>query len=159
MEGLDATFFSRAVELAHEADQRGNLPIGALIVLDGEIIAEGRNAIWAPTYRPNRHAELEALRMVHSDLWQRATEMTLYSTLEPCLMCTGAILLHRIGQVRFGTTDPFGGSRPILERLPPYFESVFADTSWDGPLDLERCQPLHERAIELLRARGEMDAR
>jgi len=152
----DRSFFHRAVELAQAAEARGNLPIGAIITLDDQIIAEGRNAIWSPSYRPNRHAELEALRVVPEDLWARAGEMTLYTTLEPCLMCTGAILLHRVGRLAFGADDPVGGSGPALAQLPPFFESVLAVTAWDGPLDLERCRPLCQRAIELLEDRGEL---
>jgi tRNA(adenine34) deaminase len=64
--------------------------------LDGRIIAEGKNAIWFPKFNPNRHAEIEALRNVPEELWKYSRNMTLYTTLEPCLMCTGAILLHHI---------------------------------------------------------------
>ena len=61
---LDISCFQRAIQLAIEAEAQGNLPIGAVICLDGRIIAEGRNAIWSPTFNPNRHAEIEALRSV-----------------------------------------------------------------------------------------------
>jgi tRNA(adenine34) deaminase len=153
----DAPFFDRAIELANEAELRGNLPIGAVIALDGGLIAEGRNAIWAPSFRPNRHAELEALRVVPADLWERAADMVLYSTLEPCIMCMGAILLHHVGRVCFGASDPFGGAEPALARLPPHFNSALATTSWEGPLDPDRCQPLLQRALAALRARGEIE--
>lgn len=153
---LDRAYFDRAIELAADADRRGNLPIGAVVSLGNEIIAEGRNAIWSPSYRPNRHAELEALRLVPEDLWDRAGEMTLYTTLEPCLMCAGAILLHRVGRLAYGADDPVGGSGPALEKLPPFFDTALASTAWDGPLDPVRCQPLQERAIDLLREHGEL---
>ena len=58
----DIPFFQRAIELALAAEEQGNLPIGAVICLDGEIIGEGKNAIWYPTYNQNRHAEVEALQ-------------------------------------------------------------------------------------------------
>lgn len=153
----DEPFFERAIELAEQAEQRGNLPIGALIALDGEVIAEGRNAIWAPSYRPSRHAELEALRVVPEALWERAADMTLYSTLEPCLMCAGAILLHRVGRLAYGADDPVGGCGPALGTLSPFFASALAKTRWEGPLDPERCRPLHERAIALLGQRGDLE--
>jgi tRNA(adenine34) deaminase len=153
----DEVHFSRAIELALEAEARGNLPIGAVIVLDGEIVAEGRNAIWTPSHRPNRHAELEALRVVPEALWETAAELTLYSTLEPCLMCAGAILLHGIGRAAFGAADPVGGCGMVFANLPPYFERSLAASRWEGPLDTNRCQPLFERSIRLLRERGELE--
>jgi tRNA(adenine34) deaminase len=101
----DIPFFERAIELAPEAEEQGNLPIGSVICLDGEIVGEGKNAIWYPTYNQNRHAEVEALRSVPEDLWDHSRRMTLYTTLEPCLMCLGAILLHGIGRVLYGSAD------------------------------------------------------
>jgi len=60
----DVACFERAVQLALEAEAQGNLPIGAVISLEGRIMAEGQNAIWPPTFNQNRHAEIEALRSV-----------------------------------------------------------------------------------------------
>ena len=111
-------FFERAIQLALEAEGQGNLPIGALVVLDGNIIAEGRSAIWSPELSLHRHAEMEALRQVPAQLMERSREMTLYTTLEPCLMCTGAILLHRIGRVLYGSSDTYGGAGPVFGRMP-----------------------------------------
>ncbi|MCZ6501827.1 MAG: nucleoside deaminase [Gammaproteobacteria bacterium] len=91
-----------AIDLAINAEQEGNLPIGAVITLNDMMIAEGKNAIWFPEYNQNRHAEIEALRSVPNELWLKSGDMSLYTTLEPCLMCTGAILLHHIGRVVFG---------------------------------------------------------
>ncbi|KPL20945.1 MAG: hypothetical protein AMJ93_10805, partial [Anaerolineae bacterium SM23_84] len=105
----DHDYLRRAIELAHEAGRIGNLPIGCVICLGDEIVAEGKNAIWVPRVELYRHAELEALRALPAELAHRLSEMTLYTTLEPCLMCAGAILLHRIGRVVFGATDGYGG--------------------------------------------------
>ena len=91
----------RAVRLALEAERLGNLPIGALITLDDEVIAEAGNSVLVPHYHPGRHAEMEALRRVPEELWPRSREMTCYTTLEPCVMCMGA-LLHGVGRVVFG---------------------------------------------------------
>lgn len=79
-------YLLKAVELALKAEQEGNLPIGALITLNDKIVAEGRNGIWHPLFDGTRHAENEALRSVPGELWSQAREMTLYTTLEPCLM-------------------------------------------------------------------------
>ncbi len=142
-------FFREAIRLAEEADRRGNLPIGAVIVLDGDVVARGMNAIWSPRRDLTRHAEMEALRAVPTELWPRSMEMTLYTTLEPCVMCAGAILLHRIGTVVFGSTDPYGGVGACLDDLPPYFREQLALTEWAGPVLPSECDRLYRRIQEL----------
>lgn len=142
-------FFEQAIRLALEAEQAGNLPIGAVISLDGEIIAEGKNAIWHPHYNPNRHAEIEALRDVPQRLWKSAREMTLYTTLEPCLMCTGAILLHQIGRVLYGSADPYGGGGLVFGHMPTYFEQEVSKIEWLGPVYAHACDKLYERVMVL----------
>ena len=122
---LDTTFLRRAIQLAREAERRENLPIGAVICLDGKIVAEGKNSIWQPVVDLTRHAEMEALRSVPEHLWSRSREMTLFTTLEPCLMCAGAILLHQIGRLVFGALDPYGGAGVAVQSLPPYFREQF----------------------------------
>lgn len=144
---------AQAIALAKRAGHEGNLPIGAVITLGREIIAEGRNAIWAPRFDATCHAEMEALRAVPGELWAKAGEMTLYTTLEPCVMCFGAILLHRIGRVKFGSSDPFGGARMHRKQLPEYFQERLADTVWEGPLGPAETDLLNERVMELVLAR------
>jgi tRNA(adenine34) deaminase len=155
MSDKDNRFMYRAIELALLAEREGNLPVGAIVTLDDEIISEGKNAIWFPEFNANRHAEIEALRGVPTDLWNRSTHMTLYTTLEPCLMCLGAILLHRIGRVVFGSADYYGGSSSILNHLPPYFEERAAELHWIGPVSSNECDPLFVRLMRLVEARGE----
>ena len=150
---LDIANFERAIELAWEAEGEGNLPIGAVICLDREVIAEGRNRIWSPTYNPNRHAEVEALRSVPQDLWPRSREMTLYTTLEPCLMCLGAILLHHIGRVVYGSADDHGGAIQYMGPTAPYFEAEAAEVEWVGPAYPQACDRLLHRALELIEIR------
>lgn len=135
----------RAVELAEEAEREGNVPVAALIVLDGEVVGEGKSALLQPHYHPGRHAEVEALRSVDPTLWDRARDMTCYSTLEPCVMCAGTLLLHGVGRVVFGAVDRLGGASCILGHLPPYYDEggVY---DWDGPAMPEVCDPLYERA-------------
>ena len=153
----DKQFIKRAIELALLAEQEGNLPVGAVISLDGEVVAEGRSAIWAPRFDATRHAEIEALRAVPPEVWKTAENLSLYTTLEPCLMCFGAILLHGIGRVVFGSMDSYGGSGSILVCLPPFFQVQFENTQWVGPMMPSECDPLHERLLALEEAqRGQV---
>lgn len=146
----DISFFRRAIRLALDAEKEGNLPIGAVISLDGEIIAEGKNAIWFPQFNPNRHAEIEALRNVPEGLWKSSRKMTLYTTLEPCLMCVGAILLHHIGRVMYGSADDFGGAGLVFGHTPPYFEEEASRTEWIGPAYAEECDKLFVRVMKMV---------
>jgi tRNA(adenine34) deaminase len=145
------SFLREAINLAKEAERRGNLPIGAVLVLDGKIIAIGMNSIWKPTMELTRHAEMEALRSAPANLWSRSKEMTLFTTLEPCIMCAGAILLHRIGHLVFGSTDPYGGVGVSLGSLPPYFREEFSHILWEGPILPSECDALYKRIQELER--------
>jgi len=151
----DKLFMHRAIELALLAEKEGNLPVGAVISLDGEVVAEGRSAIWVPKFDATCHAEMEALRAVPTDLWISSEEMSLYTTLEPCLMCFGSILLHGMGRVVFGSSDSYGGASSVLRHLPPYFEERFENTQWLGPIMPAECDPLHERLLALEEARRE----
>jgi tRNA(adenine34) deaminase len=149
----DTSYLRRAIELAKEAERNGNLPIGALVCLDRDIVGEGMNSIWRPAVDLTRHAEMEALRSVPERLWSRSREMTLFTTLEPCLMCAAAILLHQIGRLVFGASDPYGGAGVALEGLPPYFREQFTLVDWTGPALPVECDPLYTRARELEHAR------
>ena len=138
----------RAVRLALDAERLGNLPIGALITLDDEVIAEAGNSVLVPHYHPGRHAEMEALRRVPERLWPRSREMTCYTTLEPCVMCIGALLLHGVGRVVFGTEDKEGGAGIVLSHLPEYYAHGAGVPAWIGPLLPEICDALYRRAAE-----------
>jgi tRNA(adenine34) deaminase len=150
----DITYLSRAIQLAREAEHRGNLPIGAVICLDGSIVAEGMNSIWQPELGLTRHAEMEALRTVPAHLWSRPREMTLYTTLEPCLMCAGAILLHQVGRLVFGALDPYGGVGAAAQNWPPYFREQFLRVEWIGPALPAACDPLYARVRDIEHARA-----
>jgi tRNA(adenine34) deaminase len=149
----DDQFMHRAIELALLAEQEGNLPVGAVISFDGQVVAEGRSAVWVPKFDATRHAEIEALRAVLPDLWNSADEMSLYTTLEPCLMCFGSILLHGVGRVVFGSADNYGGANSVLSKLPPYFQERFESTQWLGPSMPSMCDPLHNRLMAMEQAR------
>ena len=96
----------RALELARRAEQEGEVPVGAVVVLDGEVIGEGWNRPIAAS-DPTAHAEIEALRNASSAVANyRLTGATLYVTLEPCDMCIGAMFHARVARVVYGATDP-----------------------------------------------------
>lgn len=142
---FDKSCFTRAIKLAFEAEQNKNLPIGAVIGLKGKIIAEGKNSIWFPELEQSKHAEMEALRVVPDNLWGYSRDMTLYTTLEPCLMCLGAILLHQIGRVMYGSADSLGGAGTVSGHMPTYFEEQFIKIKWIGPASPEECNPLFRK--------------
>jgi tRNA(adenine34) deaminase len=149
----DRDRLERAIELAVQAEKDGNLPIGCVISRGGVIVAEGRNTIWAPANTPHRHAEMEALAVIPVGDREVGGSLTLYTTLEPCLMCAGAISLYGIGRVVYGSKDPLGGALTAFEHLPPYFERYRTAAEWIGPALPEACDPLFERAIALIEAR------
>lgn len=149
----DIQCFERAIVLATEAEEQGNLPIGAVISLAGEIVAEGKNGIWSPKLSLTRHAEVEALRQVPEHLWEHKREMTLYTTLEPCLMCVGAILLHGIGRVLYGSADHYGGASQVFGRMPTYFEEQISKTEWLGPAYAKECDKLFARVMAVVEKR------
>ncbi|MFN6964968.1 MAG: nucleoside deaminase [Pyrinomonadaceae bacterium] len=141
-----------AIDLALEAERGGNLPIGAVIAIGEDAIAAGANSMLSPQYDPGRHAEIEALRNVPAELWPRTAEMTCYTTLEPCVMCFGTLLLHGVGRIVFGAVDRQGGASPVLAHLPPYYLGDSAAgrvPEWIGPVAPAECGPLYERAAKL----------
>ena len=102
-------FMREALALAEEAAAHGEIPVGAVIVKDGKIIARGRNDR-EETRSPLGHAEMRAIEEAAEVLgdW-RLTGCTLYVTLEPCPMCAGAILNSRLDAVVYGAADPAAG--------------------------------------------------
>lgn len=91
---------------------------------------------------------MEALRRVPAKLWPRSGQMTCYTTLEPCVMCMGALLLHGVGRVVFGALDGEGGAGSLLGHLPDYYSDGACIPEWIGPLLPELCTPLYERVKE-----------
>lgn len=102
----DTQYMRRALELARRAQDEGEVPVGALVVLGDEILGEGWNRpIGAAD--PTAHAEIQALRAAAATIRNyRLTGATLYVTLEPCDMCIGAMFHARIARAVYGTTDP-----------------------------------------------------
>ncbi len=101
---------ARALELALEARNLGEVPVGALVVRDGEILAQAHN-LRETLSDPTAHAERLALAWAGRSLgtW-RLEECVLYVTLEPCVMCAGAIVLSRIKRLVYGAHDPKAGA-------------------------------------------------
>ncbi|PFG46162.1 tRNA(adenine34) deaminase [Vibrio sp. ES.051] len=119
----DELFMRRAIELAKVAEVEGEVPVGAVLVKDGEIIAEGWNrSICA--HDATAHAEIQTLRKAGKVLENyRLLDTTLYVTLEPCPMCAGALLHSRVKRVVFGAPDLKAGAAGTVLNL---FESQAA---------------------------------
>ena len=106
----DAGYMAEALSLARAARDRGEVPVGAIVVSDGTIIGRGGNAPIAAN-DPTAHAEIAALRDAGIALGNyRLPGCTLYVTLEPCAMCAGAILHARISRLVYGARDPKTGA-------------------------------------------------
>jgi tRNA(adenine34) deaminase len=102
----DENFMRRALELARRAEEEGEVPVGAVVVLEGRVIGEGWNRPIAAS-DPTAHAEIQAMRAAASKVKNyRLTGATLYVTLEPCDMCVGAMFHARIARTVYGATDP-----------------------------------------------------
>lgn len=102
---MESRFMERAIQLAREAAKEGEVPVGAVVVRNGEIIAEGRNRR-ENERRAVSHAEIEAIEEANRALgdW-RLSGCSIYVTLEPCIMCAGAIAAARIDEIVFGAYD------------------------------------------------------
>ena len=109
---LDESFMREAVDLARRAEAAGEVPVGAVVVVGGEIAGRGRNSTVASN-DPTAHAEILALRAAGASIGNyRLNGATLYATLEPCAMCAGALVAARIERLVFGARDlRFGGVR------------------------------------------------
>jgi tRNA(Arg) A34 adenosine deaminase TadA len=141
----DLVHLRRAIELALETEALGNFAVGSVITLGGQPIAEAANSMLVPEYNPIWHAEMTALSKVPVELWPRSREMTCYSSLEPCIMCTGTLLMHGFGRVVFGSDDPDVGGTAILSSLPRYYDGGRGVPEWVGPCLPEECDPLRDR--------------
>jgi len=109
-ESLDLFWMQRALELAQKAQALGEVPIGAVIVKDDQIIGEGYNSPIGH-HDPTAHAEIMALREAAQRIGNyRLLNTTLYVTIEPCVMCAGALVHARVKEVVFGATEPRTGA-------------------------------------------------
>ncbi len=129
----------RALEQARAAAALGEVPVGAVVVLDGRLIAEGRNGT-RTRHDPMAHAELVALRSAAERLAWELLDATVYVTLEPCAMCAGAMVLARVRRLVYGARDPKAGmcgslaclvQDPRLNHRLEVTRDVLADDSAD----------------------------
>jgi tRNA(adenine34) deaminase len=136
--GRDEEFMRLALAEAERAATQGDVPIGAVVVRDGEVIARAANERELRA-DPTAHAEVLALRLAAERLggW-RVSDSVLYVTLEPCAMCAGAIVLARVPRVVFGALDPKAGAagsvldvlgEPRLNHRPRVDAGLLADES------------------------------
>lgn len=106
----DIEYMEIALQFAEEAAAAGEVPVGAIVVKNGEIIGRGYNAP-ITTHDPSAHAEIRAMRDAANHLGNyRLVDCMLYVTLEPCAMCSGAIQHARIARVIYGASDPKTGA-------------------------------------------------
>lgn len=106
----DADYMRLALELARQAEQAGEVPVGAVVVKDGEVVGRGFNAPISH-HDPSAHAEMIALRDAAQHLGNyRLVGCELFVTLEPCVMCVGAMFHARIARVVYGARDPKTGA-------------------------------------------------
>lgn len=137
----DHGWMMQALKLAREAGQRGEVPVGAVLVRNGELIGQGSNAPIA-LKDPTAHAEVQTIRAAskHADNY-RLDGSTLYVTLEPCAMCAGAIEHARIARLVYGADDPRAGAVHSVHRLiaePRHNHRV----QWQGGVLAEECSGL-----------------
>jgi tRNA(adenine34) deaminase len=113
----DRGHMARALELAKKAAELGEVPVGAVLVIEGRVVGEGWN-LRETARSALEHAEIMAIReaSIKTNAWRLASAK-LYVTLEPCLMCAGAIYQARIPEVIFGAADPKAGACGSLYRI------------------------------------------
>ena len=116
----DCIWMTEALRLARHAEAQGEVPVGAVLMLDDEIIGRGWNCPIG-TSDPSAHAEVQALRDAGRRLGNyRLTGSCLYVSLEPCVMCAGALVQARIARLVFAAPDPKGGAAGnCFDLLPP----------------------------------------
>ena len=142
-------YMRRALELAAQAAEQGDVPVGCVIVRDGEIVGEGRNRR-EENGDATAHAELDAIRdaCARTGSW-RLHGCTLYVTLEPCPMCAGGIINARVDEIRYGARDEKAGCCGSVLNL---FEERFNHHPriYQGPL-IRECEEILQRFFENLR--------
>ncbi len=142
----DPMFMAAALEEARNAIREGNKPFGAAVVQDGQLIARGRNVVKS-AHDPTAHGEVQAIRAACRELGTISLEgTTLYTTCEPCLMCTGAIIAAKIAKVVIGArwTDApqyFDQSKPSLLSVGAQVRYPF---SYTVGVMREECVKLYE---------------
>lgn len=115
----NSAWMSVALDLAGLSLKEGNMPVGSVIVHDGILVAEGRNAVDSDC-DDTRHAELAAIQRATPFLFRHKRQCTIYTTLEPCMMCLGAIVNVGITRIVFAAPDPLVGAAALLGSIDYY---------------------------------------
>jgi tRNA(adenine34) deaminase len=143
----DARFMRAALDHAAEAERRGEVPVGAVVVVDGEIAGGGFNQPIAAN-DPTAHAEIVALRQAATRRGNyRLTGATLYVTIEPCQMCVGAMVHARIARVVYGTREPKAGAIESAMRAHEHPSLNHRMTATGGVLEAE-CRAVMQRFFQ-----------
>ena len=148
----DVRWMREAIREAERAGEKDEVPIGAVVVLAGKVVGRGHNRTEASGY-PFEHAEVVALWDAVGNVGARALEeAVLYSTIEPCVMCTGAAILARLPRVVFGAREPRTGACESVFSIPnePALEHRMVVV---GGVEADRCRELMQHFFA--RRRGE----
>jgi tRNA(adenine34) deaminase len=138
---LDRQFMQQAIEQAHLAAIAGEVPVGAVLVRDGQVISKAFNQP-ITNHDPSAHAEMLALRQAAlTEQNYRLPGTTLYVTLEPCAMCAGAILHARVDRIVFGAPDPKTGAAGSVVDLFA-MKQINHQTSIEGGIMGDECGQL-----------------
>lgn len=143
-EKIDRHFMARALQLAEQAQLLGEVPVGAILVRDGEVLGEGYNRPVSES-DPTAHAEIIALRTAASQCGNyRLPGSTLYVTIEPCTMCLGAMIHARVQRLVFGALEPRAGV--VVSQLGVLEKEFFNHhIAWTGGVMAEECGSLISR--------------
>ena len=146
----DESFMREALALAAEAEALGEVPVGAVVVKDGEIIGRGFNRP-VSSHDPTTHAEIVALRDASQRIKNyRLVDCELYVTLEPCMMCVGAMLHARLKRVVFGASDPKTGACGSVVNLPAE-EKLNHHTMFEGGVLRDECSAMLKKFFQARR--------
>ncbi|MCP3923190.1 MAG: nucleoside deaminase [Desulfobacterales bacterium] len=130
-------YMKKALELAEKALNNGEFPVGAIIVHDGKIITESERL---NSFDETAHAEMNALSSFYKSEITDRKSVTIYSTLEPCMMCYGAILISGIGNLVYGYEDAMGGGTSAdLTKMPV----LYSESSLNITKDVLRAESLN----------------
>ena len=144
---LDAGFMRVALEQAREAERRGEVPVGAVVVIDGNVAGAGFNQPIGSN-DPTAHAEIVAIREAAARRGNyRLTGATVYVTIEPCQMCVGAMVHARIARLVYGTREPKAGAIESVMRAHDHPALNHRMLATGGVLE-EECRALVQRFFQ-----------
>ncbi|HEX2455450.1 MAG TPA: tRNA adenosine(34) deaminase TadA [Vicinamibacterales bacterium] len=153
----DDHFMRAALDLARTAADCGEVPVGAVVVIDGGIAGRGFNHPIG-THDPTAHAEIVALRDAARDVQNyRLTGATMYVTIEPCQMCVGAMIHARVARLVYGAREPKAGAIESAMRAHEHPALNHRMTATGGVLE-EECRALLQMFFEARRARESSDS-